>query len=160
MGERKNGRARGRHARDVSSRVSFSRAHFFLCPLLSNACYAGYSHTLIFPPSRPDYPSCRYNLIPRVLSYDKRKPELIHSLNGIRTPNSAIPVLAVGLLAALIKTLQQDCRVQDSNPGFSLNSFRLSFCNWISCFFNCEDLLFIYFITLRLKYMKFILFIF
>ena len=33
-GERENGRARGRHAR-----VSFSRARFFLCPLLPSACY-------------------------------------------------------------------------------------------------------------------------
>ena len=26
----------------TSSRVSFSRARFFLCPLLPSACYAGY----------------------------------------------------------------------------------------------------------------------
>ena len=146
----------------MSPRVSPSRVPIFLVPTTFKRLLRRLFpyKPLIFPPSRPDYPSCRYNLVPRVLSYDKRKPELIHSLNGIRTPNSAIPVLAVGLLAALIKTLQQDCRVQGSNPGFSLNSFRLSFCNWISCFFNCEDLLFIYFITPRLKYMKFILFIF
>ena len=37
-GERENGRARGRHARGVS----FSRARFFLCPLLPSAWYAGY----------------------------------------------------------------------------------------------------------------------
>ena len=35
-GEREKGRARGRHAR------AFSRARFFLCPLLPSACYAGY----------------------------------------------------------------------------------------------------------------------
>ena len=45
VGTRKNGRTRGRHARDVS-RVSFSRARFFLCPLLPSACYAGYNFTL------------------------------------------------------------------------------------------------------------------
>ena len=39
-GERENGRARGRHARGVS----FSRARFFLCPLLASACYAGYAY--------------------------------------------------------------------------------------------------------------------
>ena len=39
VGERENGRARGRHARGEG--VSFSRARFFLCPLLSSACYAG-----------------------------------------------------------------------------------------------------------------------
>ena len=27
----------------LPSRVSFSRARFFLCPLLASACYAGYS---------------------------------------------------------------------------------------------------------------------
>ena len=37
VGERENGRARGRHARGVS----FSRARFFLCPLLLSACHAG-----------------------------------------------------------------------------------------------------------------------
>ena len=45
VGERENGRARGRHTGGVSSLpsgVSFSRARFFLCPLLPNACYAGY----------------------------------------------------------------------------------------------------------------------
>ena len=42
-GERENGRARGRHARgEGASRVSFSRARIFLCPLLPSACYAGY----------------------------------------------------------------------------------------------------------------------
>ena len=44
VGERVNGRARGRHARGklpLPSRVSFSRARFFLCPLLPSACYAG-----------------------------------------------------------------------------------------------------------------------
>ena len=40
VGERENGRARGRHARGEG--VSFSRARFFLCPLLPSACYAGY----------------------------------------------------------------------------------------------------------------------
>ena len=38
-GERENGRARGRHAR--GEYVSFSRARFFLCPLIASACYAG-----------------------------------------------------------------------------------------------------------------------
>ena len=38
VGERENGRARGRHARGVS----FSRASFSLSPLLPSACYAGY----------------------------------------------------------------------------------------------------------------------
>ena len=45
VGERENGLARGRHTGGVSSLpsgVSFSRASFFLCPLLPNACYAGY----------------------------------------------------------------------------------------------------------------------
>ena len=43
VGERENGRARGRHARGelpLPSRVS-SRARFFLCPLLPSACYVG-----------------------------------------------------------------------------------------------------------------------
>ena len=47
VGERENGRARGRRARGegslpLPSRVFFSRARFFLCPLLPSACYAGY----------------------------------------------------------------------------------------------------------------------
>ena len=38
VGERENGRARGRHAKgeealSLPSRVSFSRARFFLCPI-------------------------------------------------------------------------------------------------------------------------------
>ena len=37
VGERENRRARGRHARGVSS-----RARFFLCPLVPSACYAGF----------------------------------------------------------------------------------------------------------------------
>ena len=46
VGERENGCARGRHARGegapaLPSRVSFSRARFFLCPLLPSARYAG-----------------------------------------------------------------------------------------------------------------------
>ena len=44
--ERENGHARGRHARgEVASCVSFSRARFFLCPLLPSSCHAGYSST-------------------------------------------------------------------------------------------------------------------
>ena len=40
VGERENGRVQGRHA--LPSRVFFSRARFFLCPLLPSACYASY----------------------------------------------------------------------------------------------------------------------
>ena len=32
----------------LPSRVSFSRARFFLCPLLASACYAGYAPLTIF----------------------------------------------------------------------------------------------------------------
>ena len=42
VGERESGRSRGRHARGVS----FSRARFFLCPLLPSACYAGYQKSV------------------------------------------------------------------------------------------------------------------
>ena len=56
VGERENGRARGRHVR----RVSFSRARFFLCPLLPSACYAGYIVTV--------YLNCIWHLIWRYLS--------------------------------------------------------------------------------------------
>ena len=38
----------------------------------------------------------------------------------------------------------------------SLNFFRLSFRNWISCVFNCDDLLCIYFLISRFQYIKFI----
>ena len=43
VGERANGRVRGWRARGepLPSRVSFSRARFFFCPLLPSACYAG-----------------------------------------------------------------------------------------------------------------------
>ena len=37
----------------------------------------------------------------------------------------------------------------------SLNFFRLSFRNCISCLYNCDDLLCIYFFILQFKYMKF-----
>ena len=40
VGERENGRVRGRHA--LPSRVFFSRARFFLYPLLPSACSASY----------------------------------------------------------------------------------------------------------------------
>ena len=42
---RKGGCARGRHARgeEDPSRVSFSRTHSFLRPLLPSTCYAGYN---------------------------------------------------------------------------------------------------------------------
>ena len=43
VGEKENGRARGRHERGVV-RVSFSRARFFVCPLLPSACFAGYDN--------------------------------------------------------------------------------------------------------------------
>ena len=42
---RKNGRARGRHARRLPSRVSLSRARSFLRPLLPSAWHAGYLST-------------------------------------------------------------------------------------------------------------------
>ena len=48
VGDRENGRARGRHG-EVSCRVvrvSFSRARFFVCPLIPSACYAGYDNHL------------------------------------------------------------------------------------------------------------------
>ena len=50
VGERENGRARGRHERGVVScrvvRVCFSRVRVFVCPLLPSACYAGYDNHL------------------------------------------------------------------------------------------------------------------
>ena len=50
VGERENGRARGRHERGVVScrvvRVSFSRTRFFVWPLLPSVCYAGYDNHL------------------------------------------------------------------------------------------------------------------
>ena len=40
IGERQNGRTRGRHA----GGVSFSHARLFLCSLLPSACYVGYKN--------------------------------------------------------------------------------------------------------------------
>ena len=46
VGERENGRARGRHARGEGAPSPLAclllGARFFLCPLLPSACYAGY----------------------------------------------------------------------------------------------------------------------
>ena len=49
-------RARARETREgwllpLPSRVSFSRARFFLCPLLPSACYAGYRMDGLLPTS-------------------------------------------------------------------------------------------------------------
>ena len=63
--------------------------------------------------------------------------------------------LPVGLLAQLVRALHRYRRGQGSNPG-KPDFFRLSFRNCISCFSNCEDLLYIYFFIPQFQYMNFI----
>ena len=54
--------------------------------------------------------------------------------------------LPVGLLAQMVRALHRYRRGQGSNPG-KPDLFMLSFRNCISCVNNCEDLLYIYLIT-------------
>ena len=54
MGERENRRVRETHE-PLPSRVSFSRTHFFLYPLLPSTCYAGYATKgIVFLPFRSE----------------------------------------------------------------------------------------------------------
>ena len=65
--------------------------------------------------------------------------------------------LPIGSIAQLVRALHRYRRGQGSNPG-KPDFFRLSFRNCISCVNNCEDLLYIYFFILQVKYMDFIIY--
>ena len=63
---------------------------------------------------------------------------------GHISPISQAPLSLQVIIAQSLKPLRRYHRGQSSNPGKS-DFFRLSFRNCMSCVFNCNDLLCIYF---------------
>ena len=61
----------------------------------------------------------------------------------------------VGLITRLVKELHQYWKGQGSNP-IKPELFQVSFCNCISCFFDCINCLCIYFFAAQLQFMNFI----